>query len=451
MPTLVEQNLASSKRLSISERILLSFDALNAEKLQRENRILGGAEVSTGNTYVPASYQREVIKEAVSDLKILELVSGVMNLSATTTIDIPYEHRLTSPQAMPNQGIVYEGQGIPFSGASLRYEPAYIQPVKLALKVSNEVVHFTESSGVNWRAWSDNIAINARIVKELIQLRIAGEMQRAADAFNAVQHNETLTSNEEGLIKTTNFPVVRPLSIKDIQGREVGSTKNPLIVSVGGESIPKYTGETGLATGKYWLLENPNLGYVRIVNEKGEPSGGGLEVSLSYYYATNLIKFDLKKPSGVTLKQHYDDLLDLVGDVKARLNSNRYSNPDYILLSSVLANEITKADSFVASRKRNATELNSAGDVYTIKNTPVHETNSPTDLGDNRIILGATGLTSYAIAKPYTLSSVMQATDSIGQPTGELMAYGEEYSAIHTPSVVAGRYMSILAYDSSKR
>ncbi|MFX5714361.1 hypothetical protein ABTE40_21690, partial [Acinetobacter baumannii] len=80
----------------------------------------------------------EVIREALSDLRVLELVQTLTDFQATTTTQIPYELRDTS--AIVNDAIVFEGKPIPPAGIGQYMDTAYILPMKLAMVITNEVV-----------------------------------------------------------------------------------------------------------------------------------------------------------------------------------------------------------------------------------------------------------------------------------------------------------------------
>ncbi|MGC8169944.1 hypothetical protein, partial [Salmonella enterica] len=85
--------------------------------------------VNMGNTNLPVGFRREVIREALSDLRVLELVQTLTDFQATTTTQIPYELRDTS--AIVNDAIVFEGKPIPPAGIGQYMDTAYILPMKL--------------------------------------------------------------------------------------------------------------------------------------------------------------------------------------------------------------------------------------------------------------------------------------------------------------------------------
>jgi hypothetical protein len=458
---LKETNAYGDRRLSLADeptnlrfvnRVLSEFDRVYAYALQQEHRILSGSPTNMNSAFLPASFQREVIREALADLNILQLVRTNIDPSATTTTQIPYEV-LTSASSIPNGGMVTEGNEIPFAGAGIKNETAYVRAMKLALKVTNEIMHFTQSSGVNWNAWGENIASNARIMRELIHLRIANEIQRSSDTYMAVAvSNEAFTASANGLIKTALFPIVRPHQDYDLQGNAINLPECPLTITISGTAIKFYTGDPQLTAGTYWKFSNINLGYIQLVNQLGAVAGAAATGTISYYNPTNLIKFDLNPATGVDYRKNLNNLLSAVGDQKAMLSSQRYSRPEYALMSSMLNNEASKAEQFVMEFKRQGTNDTISGDLESIKGLPSFDCNAPgMDLGDQRILLGQRGLTGYTIIKPYSVGVPFEAVGVNGRPTGEKVAYGEEYNALYTPKAVRQRYTSVLVYNSTTR
>src|SRR3546814_3882161 len=76
---------------------------------------------------------------------------------------------------------------------------AYITPRKLALMLSNEMIHFSRASLINWDAWARNIASNARLMKDIMAVAIMNELQRSADAFGALDVTaEVITAQVDG-------------------------------------------------------------------------------------------------------------------------------------------------------------------------------------------------------------------------------------------------------------
>lgn len=437
-------------------KVLEDFDRLNARRLHAETKTLAGEETNIGDTDLPVGFQRTVIREALSDLNILQVVNTLTDPTATATTQIPYEQRDTS--AVMNDGIVYEGQGIP--GASIRQlmDLAYILPVKLALKLTNEVMHFSRASQINWDAWGRNVESNARVVRELVARRIANELQRAADAYGAVAVvGETFDSQLTGsasTLKTTNFPIVRPHQQYDLQGNTVGSVDNAIAIVLNGSAITAFDGSGTQSAGTYYRVTSYNMGYIQLVDEAGDPvtpADTGVN-TIGYHYATNMAKFDMDVPAGTTKEKHLNGLLQAVGARKAVLSGDRFVMPNFLLMSPVLNDEASNAENFTAQARRDGANTSSEGDLAAVKGVAAFGTNAPSiDLGDERIIMGPRGTLTYTVSKPFMTGQPFEAVDANGRPTGEKVAYGEEYSAIKVPSPIRNRLTSVLAYSVTGR
>lgn len=444
------------KETTFIERVLSCFDQLHGAEIATEAKILAGGTVNMGNTNLPVGFRREVIREALSDLRVLELVQTLTDFQATTTTQIPYELRDTS--AIVNDAIVFEGKPIPPAGIGQYMDTAYILPMKLAMVITNEVVHFSQASAINWDAMARNIESNARILRELVCRRIMNHLQRASDSYAAVPVSaESFASQLDGTkstIKTVNFPIVRQHQDRDLQGTAIGNAENPITVVLNGTTLLPYDGTGEQVAGTYYRVTSYNLGYIQFVNQLGAPATPTATgaCTASYSRATNVMKFDLDVPAGVTTEVHLNGLLRAVGSRKAMMSGQRYVEPDFLLTSPVLHDTMTNAEQFTAAGKRNGSDTTNDGDLERVKNIPAFGTNAPgVDLGDERILIGQRGLLGYVIAKPFVTNQPFEMTDSQGRPIGKRQAYGEEYSAIKVPKPVANRMTSVLAYSASNR
>mgnify|MGYP001353400441 CR=1 FL=1 len=83
------------------EQTLKLFDSMHAARINNEVLALDGGS-AMADTDLPVGFQREVIREALSDLNILSLVQSYTDATATTTTNIPYELRDSSK--IVNQG-----------------------------------------------------------------------------------------------------------------------------------------------------------------------------------------------------------------------------------------------------------------------------------------------------------------------------------------------------------
>ena len=433
-------------------RVLSMFDAEFARELHTEGQVmLAGSETDMSNTDLPFGVQRTVIREALSDMRVLELIQTLTDPGAQATTQIPYETRDTS--AIRNGGVVYEGQGIHRAGIKQAMDMAYIVPMKLAMIVTNEVAHFSRASAINWDAWARNVAMNARVMRELVVTRICNALQRASDNYmSASVVDESVTVNATTRVfKTANFPIIRAHQTRDLAGNAVGSPENVIEVKVGGSAIAEFDGSGDQATAVYYRVTNYNLGFVQIVDETGSPVAPGGAVTCSYDWSSNVVKIDTDLGSA-TLGERWNDVLVAFGARKAILAQERYITPNFALMAHTLNDAISNADNFIAQNKKNGTDLTGAGDLQTIKSVPGFSTNAPgIDLGEERALMGQRGTLSYVVAKPFRTGKPFEAVDSNGLPTGEKQAYGEEYSAIHVPAPLRGYMTSLIAYSANGR
>lgn len=438
-------------------KILAEFDRLHGPALADEaKRLADGGATTVGNLNVPVGFQRTVIREALSDLNILDLVQVLTDPSAQATTQIPYELRKAG--AVVNDGIVYEGRGIPRASIEQKMDTAYVNKMALSLLISNEVAHFSRASLIDWDAYARNVESNARLMRELVARRVANELQRSADAYSPTTRTaENIASQVDGshsLVKTTYWPIVRPKQVRDLQGSAVGSAVNPITVVLNGSTLSEFDGSGSQTAGTYWKVESYNLGFIRLVDETGAAvtPTSTTTTTITYASANNVSKFDLKLPASTELEDHLNGALRAVGARKAIMSADRYVMPDMMLMSPVLNDTLTNARQFAAEAMRAGGNLTGSGDLATIKGIAAFGTNAPgIDLGDDRIILGARGTLSYVVIKPFMTGVPFEAVDSNGLPTGERIAYGEEFNALHVPLPLQNRLTSVIVYDSDAR
>jgi len=460
---LKQTNEFANQRLKLAEKVspfvalvLSEFDRVNAPAIANETKQLSAGATGIGDTSLPIGFQRTVIREALSDLRVLELVNTLTDFSATATTQIPYETRDIS--GVLNEGIVYEGAAIHRASVTQAMDTAYILPMKLAFIISNEVMHFSRTSGIDWDAYGRNVASNARFMQELIVRRICNTLQRAADSYLALTitaeaFNTQLNGTSVSVVKTAQFPIVRQYQQRDLQGNAVGTATNPITVKLNNVTIVEYNGSGTQAAGTYYRITNYNLGYVQFVSELGVPvfPANTANTNITYNYATNIAKFDTDNGS-VAVETYLNGLLRAVGRRKAILADDRFVTPDFMLSSNTLNDTITNASQFTESGKKFGTDQTSQGDLQAIKNIPAWSTSAPsTDIGSERLIIGERGTLTYTIAKPFQTGAPFEAVNSVGKPTGQKQAYGEEYSAIKVPDALRSRLTSIIAYSASTR
>lgn len=461
---LKKTNAFRQGKISLSEKsdpfvdeVLNIFDRSNGERLLSEHRALSGGSAVVGDYYFPAGIQREVIRVALSDLNIMQLVSTRTDPNAQATTEIPFEVRPAYQAA--NDGVVYEGQGIPRYQITTDHETAWITPMKIGMLWSNELRHFTQRGLVNWDAVAENIAANARTMRELISRRAANHLQRAADSFQAIAvTGENIAGQLTGsnsIIKTANFPVVRPFQARDLKGTAQGSAQNPVALVVNGTTISAWDGSGKQAAGTYWRLVSANLGYFQLVDKDGNPvtPTASTTCTIGYSRVSNIVKVDLDIPAGIEKAKHLNNILEAVGARKAMLSSQRFTQTDFLLMSPTLNDVATNAHAFIESGKRNGADTTMEGDLDRIKGVPAFGTNQPgIDLGDERILMGPRGLLNYTISKPYAIEGApFEVVDSSGNATGQKQVYAEEYNAFHVPTPLRGYMTSVLCYSATNR
>ncbi len=448
--------MLSEKTNVFIDKVLAEFDIIQAERLHAEHKQFAAGSTGTADTNFPAGFQRTVIREALSDLNVLQLVNTMTDGNAQATTEIPYEERDVS--AVYNDGVVFEGQGIHRASVSQKMDTAYILPRKLAFIISNEVMHFSRAAVIDWDAYARNVASNARYMRELIHRAICNEMQRSADSYLAANiANEGIDGQLDGatsIVKTVNFPIVRQHQQKDLKGTNVGAAENPITVRLNGVAVIEYDGTGDQAGGTYYRITNYNLGYVQFVTELGAaatpPDSAGAD-DISYSYATNIVMFDTD--NGATdIDVHLNGLLRSIGGRKAVMSSDRFAMPDFQLMSSTLNDTCTNAKQFESSSKKDGTDTTAMGDLERVKGLNAFSSDAPgVDLGDERILIGQRGTTGYSIAKPFVTGAPFEAVDANGLATGQKQAYGEEYSAIKTPLPIRNRYTSVIVYSATNR
>ncbi|AWL12819.1 hypothetical protein HMF8227_02367 [Saliniradius amylolyticus] len=448
--------LAEDKLPPFCKRVLSEFDRQNAAGLQQEAMLFSGNNNTMSNVDLPLGVQREVIREALSDLRILELVQTLTDFQAQATTQIPYEQR--NAGGIPNQGIVYENQGIHKVSVSQKMELAYVLPMKIAFELSNELIHFSKVSNINWDAWGRNVASAARVMRELITVRIANEIQRVSDSHMAADvSNESVASqlaSGPATFKLAQFPLVREHQQYDLQGNTVGNKENPITLMLDGSEVKPFDGTGEQAPGSYYVVSNFNQGLLAIVDETGAVKSdlAPSTAIISYSYATNIVKVDSDVPDGLSEEKHLNKLLRAVGRRKAIMKDDRFVSPDFLMMSNTLNDTCTNAEEFVSTLKRNGTDTTVTGDLESIKSLPAFSTNTPgIHLGDERIQMGMRNALTYTICKPFALSEVQEARDSNGQLKGGKEVYGEEYNCIHSPKAIRNRFTAVLFYSQSQR
>lgn len=449
--------LAEDDKVSpFAKKVLAEFDAKNAATLHREARMLAEGIVDTGSMNLPSSFQREVLRESLQDLRILDLVGATVDPTTAATHSIPYETRDLT--AVRNNGVVYEGQPIHRGGISQDTELAYIQPMKIALEQSNEAMFFSAQNGlINFDAWGRNVASNALAIREMLCRRIGNEMQRQADAYAAVavvgENLEPQSTGTKSVFKVANFPVIRPHQVRDLKGNAIGSPSHPVVINYGGSALSEYDGSNEQAAGTYYRWVSVNLGVLQLVNQLGVAVNAvdGTAFTAGYSYSTNVLKVDIDVPTGVTYERHMNKLLQAIGARKALLSAERFVMPSFGLSSPVLHNMITDAENFEWGSARADVGITAQGTLTPVKGVPQWDTNAPgLDLGDDRLILGRRGDFRYTVARPFSIGQPFEKQEN-GRPVGKKIAYGEEYSSLIVPERLREGFTSVIPYSATAR
>lgn len=434
--------------------VLSEFDRVNGYNIHSEVKALTEGATSMNSTSLPFGVQREVIREALSDLRILELVQTLTDFTADATTLIPYEMRDTSQ--VFNDGIVFEGAPIPNAGVTQAMDTAFVLPMKIALMITNEVMHFTRASELNWDAFGRNIESNARLLKELVARRICNELQRSSDAYLAAPvANETFTAQlgSKHTIKTSQFPIVCPFQVRDLTGAAQGNPENPITVTLNSSVIQPFNGTGKQPTGTYYRVVSFNLGVVQFVDQAGVPvvpANTGTN-TISYSRSTNVLLFNLDHQADVKEDEHLNGLIKAIGSRKAMMSSQRFIEPQFMLMSATLNDACTNATQFVSSFKRDGSDTTSSGDLAAIKSIPAYSTNAPgIHLGDERVLLGQKNVASYVVAKPFTTSAPIEVMED-GHAVAKKVCYGEEYNVIKVPKPIRNRLTSVVAYSKTAR
>ena len=448
--------LADDKLNPFTTKLLAEYDRDNAHHLEAEAFVLAGNNNTLSNVDLPVGFKREVIREAYSDLTLLSLVNTLTDFSAQGTTQIPYEVRDLS--TMPNDGIVYENQPIPKSSVKQKMDLAYILAMKLAFSVSDEVLHFSRASNINWDVWARNVASAAQALREIVCRRLANEMQRVSDSYGAVsiidENIKDQINDGKASFKLSHFPLVRQYQQYDMQGNKVNDIENPFILKIDNNVVPEFNGSGDQAVGTYYTIANYNLGYVFVVDEKGAVKNAveAISAKVSYSHATNVVFVDSDVPEGVKRTEHLNNLIQGFGKGKSILDADRFVIPDFILMSSVLNNECTDAEQFTALGKRPDADITVSGDLEAIKTIPAFKTNAPgVHFGDQRGIMGQRNTLSYTIAKTFTLSQMIPTRNENGDLTGGQEVYGAEYSCIYCPLPLRNRFISVIYYSKLAR
>lgn len=439
-----------------ADKALAQFDAINGAALDREHRALAAGTGSISDTAVPVIAERTVLREALYNLNSLNLVN-VGTAPFANVITIPYSYRDLTAAGVGGLRR-YEAQGIRRAGVIQTTEEARPIPQKLAFLISAEMQMLMGASVIDFDPISENIRNIIRIVGEDTEAINMNEIVNAADEFGVTALNDTLTAQVNGtntIFVTTKFPVIRPRKVYDLKGVQQGATLNPLVVTlnavVRNEYLPPADG-SALAAGTYYIMDY-NLGELRFVNELGAsvvPTATWV-LTVVGSATTNASKFSTDL-GALTVGQLYDNLLTSIGARKVVVGTDRFYNPNMVLMSNAIDNALSQATTFTAYGQRTGTSLNADGSVGVTKGMATFNPSAPgLQLADTRIMVGERGNTRFRMVKPFAMNPIEQARDANGKFTDQRESFGTQFVVSHTPTQIKGSCSSIIVYSATGR
>ena len=446
------QLLAQNK--AFAEKALAQFDQLRGADLDREHKLLAGGTGLVSDTAVPVIFERTVLREALYNLTGLSFVN-VGTVPFASVVSIPYSYRDTTAAGI-NSTRVYEGGAIPMAGVIETAEDARPLPQKLAMRVSNEMRYLLAGAPIDFDPLAENTRNIIRIIGEDTDRLIQNEVVRSADEALKATITDTLTAQVNGTNKIfvlTQFPVVRPRAVYDLQGNLVGSIANAITVTLNSVARTEYRTGVTLAAGLYWVMDY-NMGEIRFVNEAGvlQTPTSAWVLTVQYSYSQNVGKVDLVAVGAEKTGDIYDRVLQAIGARKVVIENDRYYMANMQLFSGAVDNALGQAFTFQANSSRPGTGLNADGSIAVVKGIPAFNTKAPgLDTGDVRIVVGERGNTRFRMMRPFQMTELSQARDTNGNFVGKQEAYGEQFLICHTPTQRKNATTSVVLYSSTAR
>jgi hypothetical protein len=446
------QLLAGNK--AFAEKCLAQFDALHGSELSDEYKLLSAGTGRVSDSVVPVSFERTVLREALYNLTGLAYVD-VGTAAFAAVISVPYSYRDTTAAGTASTR-TYEGGAIARAGVIQTAEDARPLPQKLSMRITNEMRYLLGGSPIDFDPLAENTRNVIRIIGEDTDRVIQNEVLRASDEALKATITDTLTAQVNGTNKTfvlTNFPVVRPRSVFDLQGNLVGSVANAITVTLNSVARSEYTGAAGLPAGLYWVMDY-NMGEIGFVNEAGvrQTPTSAWVLTVAYTYSTNVAKVDLVAGGSEKLGDVYDRVLQSIGGRKVAIENDRYYMANTLLMSGAVDNALGQAFTFQANSSRPGTGLAPDGSIGVVKGIPAFNTRAPgLDTGDVRIVVGERGNTRFRMMKPFAMSDLTDARDTSGNFIGMKEAYGEQFIVCHTPTQRKNANTSVVLYSSTAR
>lgn len=446
-----------AKNKDFAERALAQYDSIHGARLDAEHKALASGTGLVSDVAVPAVAERTVLREALYNLVSMNFMN-VGTAPFAQVITIPYSYRDTAAAGV-NALRRYEGQGIRNSGVIQTQEETRPIPQKLGFRVSEELRMLMSASIIDFDPVTENIRNIVRIVGEDTEALNCNELVHSADEFGVMALNDTLTAQVNGtnrVFVTTQFPIVKPRKVYDLQGNQVGATINPVTVTLGGTARSEYVmpaDGSALAAGTYWIMDW-NLGELRFVDQTGASvlPANGTALVVTGFYSTNVVKWNSDAVVGEDVKDRYDRLLTVIGSRKAVISTDRYYTPNMVLMSAHLDNAISQARSFEANASRVATGLAADGSVGQIKALPTFNTTAPgLVMGDTRILIGERGNSRFRMVKPFAMNPLEQARNAQGQFIDQKETFGTQWLGIHTPMQLKNSLSSVVVYSATGR
>lgn len=440
-----------------AEKALALFDAQHGAQLHAEHKALAAGTGSISDVSVPVVAERTVLREALYNLVSLNFVN-VGTAPFANVITVPYSYRDTTAAGVAALRM-YELQAIRRAGIVQTTEECRPIPQKLAMRISAEMRLLMSASPIDFDPVAENIRNMVRIVGEDTEVINMNELVVSADEAGHAALNDTLTAQVNGtnaVFVCSQFPIVRPRSVYDLKGQLVGSVINPITVTLGGTARSEFkvnADGSALAAGTYWIMDY-NLGELRFVDQTGARvvPANATSLVVTGRYSTNAAKWDVDAVAGETVKARYDRLLTLIGARKAVIQSDRYYNPNMVLMSATVDNAVSQAESYQANAARVATGLAPDGSVGTIKGMSAFNPTAPgLMLGDTRILVGERGNTRFRMVKPWSMNPIEQARDASGNFVDAQEAFGTQYVVSMTPTQLKSSLTSVVLYSTTGR
>ncbi|MEN6535241.1 MAG: phage protease, partial [Bryobacteraceae bacterium] len=350
-----------SPNAELVNKVLAQFDAERGAELSREHKHLAAGDGIISDVSVPAIFERTVIREALYPLVALQFVN-VGTSEFAVAAQIPYSYRDVTAAGRDSTR-KYEGQGIARAGIKQAMETAYPIPQKLAFEVSDELRYLTGAGRIDFDATTENVRNASRIIGEDLERLILNECVNAGDEFAVSAGNDTLTATVNGTNKvfvTSNFPVVRPRKVFDLQGNQVGSTVNPIVVTLNSIVRQEYDGSGTQSAGTYYTMDY-NLGEIRFVSETGASvtPTNAWPLTVTYSYTTNVTKFDTDLGS-LKVGEKWDDFIYRYGLRRSVLEDQRFYRANFGLMSGTVHEQVLLANQFAAINDRGNTSVSGA-------------------------------------------------------------------------------------------